>query len=388
MRKVFNIFLLILIIGITICSVQNIEVSAETFDDKMTAKNYIVIDSSGYVLLEKNADEKREVASICKLMTTLLTLEEIENGNISLEDKFIASDYACSAEGSQAFLDTGCEYSVGDLLKSVIVASANDSAIVLAENISGSENEFVKKMNDKAKKLGMHNTLYGNATGLSGEEQYSTAKDTAIILNAVSKFEIYKNDSRIWLDTLTHPSGRKTELVNTNRLIRYYQYCQTGKTGFTDEAGYCLSSTANKDDLKLTCVVLGCDSSADRFADSVTLYNYAYANFKKTNVVEKDSVPEIKPIVIGGKKDSITIVCKEDFSTVIPKNSTRNIEIKYNVPNKIYAPIKEGDVVGTVEITDGENILGIVDLVSLETIDEWGYSDIIRNIVDKFGFLN
>lgn len=389
MKKITLSLLSLLLFFVMIVSIdQPIIIQAEEQIKGLNADNYIVIDENGFVLLENNADEKREVASICKLMTTLLTLEKIERGEITLNDKFTASDYACRAEGSQAFLDSGCEYSVSDLLKSVIVASANDSAIVLAENLAGSEENFVEQMNKRAEALGMINTLYGNSTGLSGHEQYSTARDTAIILNEVSDYDIYNNFCRIWMDTLTHPSGRETELVNTNRLIRYYDYCKTGKTGFTDEAGYCLSSTAEKNNLKLTCVVLGCDSASDRFTDSVYLYNYAYANFENAKILDVNAEVPVQIKVSGGKEKLLELRYKEDFYLTQTRNSDKNYSIEYNLVDIIKAPISEWDQVGVAKIiVDGETI-GEVDVVAKENIEKQSFKDVIGKIIDKYGFIN
>ncbi len=356
----------------------------------VTAKSYVVMDKNGKILINKNMDERREVASICKLMTTLITLEQIQKGNISLEDKFVASEYACSAEGSQAFLDSNQEYYVKDLLKSVIVASANDSAIVLAENIAGSEGEFVSLMNKKASELGMTNTKYANSTGLSyeGSEQYSTCKDTAIILNEVSEYDIYRTDCQIWMDTLTHPSGRETELVNTNRLIKYYPYCQTGKTGFTDEAGYCLSSTSLKDNLKLTCVVLGCNSSANRFTDSVYLYNSAYASFASEKVCEKGVKIDNSIKIKSGKLDKIDIMYADDCFITLSKKDRESYTIEYDMADTFEAPIEVGDKVGVARvIIDGKEV-GQVDIVSNTKVDKQNYKDIVNKIIDKIAIIN
>ena len=374
--------ILILSLG-CLCLDGNINIQAKEFDE-FSVKSYIVIDDNGNVLLEKNKDEKREVASICKLMTTLITLEQIEKGDISLEDKFLASKYASDMEGSQAFLDAGSEYSVRDLLKSVIVASANDSAVVLAENIAGSEKSFVKIMNDKCRELGMNNTLYANATGLPAIEQYSTAYDTSILLDKVSDYDIYKEDCNIWMDTLIHPSGRKTELVNTNRLIKYYDYCLTGKTGFTDEAGYCLSSTAMKDNLKLTCVVLGCNSSADRFTESMDLYNYAFANFENELVLSKGQQVENNINVLNGRSEIIKVENSRDSYILQNKLDRKEYSIKYDFDNNIKAPINIGDKVGiAMIIVDGE-IVDEVDIVSSMFIEKQTYADIVEKIIDKF----
>lgn len=385
MKKV-NIVLtsMLLLVVSVFLSFSVLEVNASSNYD-ISAKNYIVMDKNGKVLLSKNEDEKREVASICKLMTTLITFEEIEKGNVELEDTFVASDYACRMEGSQAFLDYNQEYKVKDLIKSVIVASANDSAVVLAENIAGSEGEFVKLMNEKAKILGMKNTKYVNSTGLSevGKEQYSSCKDTAIILNAVSDYSLYQEYSQIWMDSLVHPSGRTTELVNTNRLIKYYPYCKTGKTGFTDEAGYCLSSTALKDDLKLTCVVLGSNTSANRFTDSVVLYNQAYANFVSMKVVDKSISIENTIEVKNGKQETIEVSAEEDYYITLNKKDKENYEVVYDMYDSIKAPINIGDRVGVARVMVNGIEVGQVNLISKITIEKQEYKDIVGKIINR-----
>ena len=220
MKRLSLTLIIVLLVAFMVVSNMLGEMQVNALSEhNITAKCYVVLDKNGKVLVEQNMNEKREVASICKLMTTLLAFEEIDRGNMSLDDYVIASEYACAVEGSQAFLDANREYKVRDLLKSVIVASANDSAIVLAENIAGNEKDFAKLMNERAKELGMQNTVYANSTGLSNSatQQYSTCLDTAIILNKVSEYDLYQEYSQIWMDKLIHPSGRETELVNTNR---------------------------------------------------------------------------------------------------------------------------------------------------------------------------
>ena len=384
MKKINVVLIAILLILSSCLLCGDMSALANTKYD-ITAKSFVVMDKNGKVLSQKNADEKRAVASICKLMTTLITMEEIDKGNISLEENFVASEFACSMEGSQAFLDYNQEYTVKDLLKSVIVASANDSAVVLAENIAGSEQEFVQIMNERAKDLGMTNTKYINSTGLTedGKEQYSCCIDTAIILNRVSEYPLYQEYSQIWMDSLTHPSGRETELVNTNRLIKYYPYCKTGKTGFTDEAGYCLSSTAVKDNLKLTCVVLGCSSSANRFSDSVVLYNQAYANFVSIKVVDKTTSIDNSVVVKNGKVGTIEVRPAEDYYITINKKDKNNYNVVYDTVESLTAPVTVGDKVGVARvIIDGEEV-GNVDLVSISTVDRQGYKDIVGKIVEQ-----
>lgn len=363
------------------------EVLALQFED-MSAKSYIVIDESGNILLGKNPHEKHEVASICKLMTTLITLEHLESGNLKLDDKVVASTHACDAEGSQAFLDAGAEYSIRDLLKSVIVASANDSAIVLAETIGVSEINFVDMMNDKVKELGMKDTLYANSTGLPANNQYSTAYDTSLLLNQVSKYQLYLDDCQIWMDKLVHPSGRETELVNTNRLIKYYPNCISGKTGFTDEAGYCLSSTAIKNDMKLTCVVLGCDTMANRFKESIELYNYAYANFANKKIVDSNNFVDNNIKITGGNSDTISIKPQFDFSFAMERNSNKVVGVDIQVPSTLRAPLREGDIVGNIVVTiDGDTIKEI-PVVCCSAVDKQGFKDAFEKVLDKFALFN
>jgi len=390
MRKIRFFALIILLITVIVSSFWNMntEVMAYSVFGDLTAKSYVVIDQSGNILIEKNANEKREVASICKLMTTLITLEQIEQGMINENTEFIASDYACSVEGSQAFLDPNSRYAVRDLLKSVIVASANDSAIVLAEGIAGSEDNFVDLMNKKAKELGMGNTLYNNSTGLPALEQYSTAEDTAKLLNIVSQYDLYKVDCQIWMDKLIHPSGRETELVNTNRLIKYYEYCNTGKTGFTDEAGYCLSSTATKNDLKLTCVVLGCDSSANRFKESVELYNYCYSNYKNSMILSHETDIDNKVKVISGREEKLSVRPLKDFYYTQSKTEQKDVDIRYDLPSSIKAPIKDGDIIGSALIIVEGEVVGEVPLIASNAIEQQSYGDVLNKIIHKFGIFN
>lgn len=388
MKKFYCVIAIFLSV-ITLLSFEGvIETNAYTAFDDNTAKSYVVIDSSGNILVEKNANEKREVASICKLMTTLLTMEYVDKGNVSLDDKLVVSEKAASAEGSQAFLDAGSEYTVGELLKSVIVASANDSAIVLAEGIGGNESNFVNMMNARAKSLGMINTKYSNSTGLPEGEQYSTAIDTAKLLQEVSKYDIYKKDCRIWMDKFIHPSGRETELVNTNRLIKYYPNCLTGKTGFTDEAGFCLSSTAIKNDLYLTCVVLGCDSSADRFSESVELYNYAYANFVSKKVIDSSIILDEKLKINNGKKDALEIRPSADYYLTTRVGESSDFVLEYEFVSDISAPIYKGDKVGSVLIISNGEIVASVDIVANESVNKQSFSDILNKIIKDFSLFN
>ncbi len=383
----FKILALVLLIA-NLLLIPKFKVEALSADDlfsSFSSDSYILMDcDSNTVLYGKNAEQKMPVASICKLMTSLITLERLESGAISLDDKFVASDYACDAEGSQAFLDAGSEYTVRDLLKSVIVASANDSAIVLAENIAGSEDNFVKLMNKHAKQLGMKNTLYSNSTGLPKANQYSTALDTAILLKHVSKYDTYKKDCSIWMDKLVHPSGRETELVNTNRLIKYYSPCVCGKTGFTDEAGYCLSAVANKNNLNLVAVALKCDSSPKRFKECMELFNYGFSNFENKKLYTAGQQLDTSVSVKGGNKSTSNVIVLKDFNVVNKIGEGKDLEIKVEIPDEVKAPIKANETIGKIVVLKKGVVVGEVPVGLSEDVSKQSYGDAIRKIFDNW----
>ena len=392
MKKIVLSFIcLIVVLIMFVANNQSIYVNASYVENNFsnfTSSSYVLLDAnSGTKLAAKNENEKMQVASICKLMTSLITLEKIDTGELKLNDEIVASEHACNMEGSQAFLDAGSFYKVSDLLKSVIVASANDSAVVLAEAISGSENSFVSLMNQRAKELGMNNTTYANATGLPAPNQYSTAMDTSIILKEVAKHDLYVQDSNIWMDTLIHPSGRETELVNTNRLIKYYDKCKTGKTGFTDEAGYCLASSASNGNLSLIAVTLKCDKPQDRFKESMDLFNYGFANFENKQIIDSSKLLTDKIKVNLGKTSLANIGFKNDFSVVMKKGDNANYDIKLNIKKSINAPQQLNAKIGVATIVKDGKIIGEVDIVLKEEIQKQNFNDIVNKVVENWSIL-
>ena len=374
---VFSIF--------SIFTISKINLSATTNNNlKYDCKSFVLVDyNSGKVLAQNNKDEKLQVASMVKLMTTLLTMEKIEKGEWSLDTKLLTSQYAASMEGSQAFLDAGQEYSIDDLLKSVIVASANDSCVVLAEAYAGSEKNFVEIMNKKAKELGMNNTYYENSTGLPSPNEYSCANDIAIILKEVCKHYLYHKYATIWMDTLTHKSGRKTELVNTNRLVKYYNGCDCGKTGFTDEAGYCLSSSAQRNNLRLISVVIGCKTSQARFEISSNLLNYGFANFESKKLISSDSCYNIMQKLKSGK-EKIETFAEEDVFVTTARNKNESYEIKTEINNGIKLPLKQGSVVGKIMIVEDGVVIKEVNLIVKKDYTKQTYFNIVNNIIENW----
>ncbi len=376
----------LLMIIISICLMININTSTVFADvQNFDAKAYILIDyNTGEVLLKNNESEHLEIASMVKLMTSLLTIEKIDAGELSLDQKLIVSEHAASQEGSQAFLDANKEYTVEELLKSVIIASANDSSVVLAEAIGGSEEGFVNLMNAKAKELGLNNTLYANSTGLpSDNPQYSCAEDVAKLLKEEIKHKLYFKYSNIWIDEIIHESGRRTELVNTNVLIRKYQGVDIGKTGFTDEAGYCLSASCQKNDMRLISVVIGTKSTKDRFNITTNLLNYGFANFENKKILQKTD--EINPIEIKGSKQKTTFVeYEKDFFHLTKKGDKGEYKTKVEMLENLKAPLEKGAIVGKVYIVKDGVVIGEVNIITKTEVVKSSYKDSLKKILDNF----
>ncbi len=358
--------------------------SAEESDFSINARSSILVDfNSDEVLFEQNADEKVQVASIVKLMTVLITLEEIENGNLCLNEKITASEHASGMGGSQVFIDPYAEYTVEEMLKSTIVASANDASVALAEKISGSEEAFVKKMNSRAKELGLSNTVYVNANGLPEPGQYSTARDVAKLTKEVLKHKQYYNYSTIWMDKLVHPSGRETEVVNTNKLIRYFKGCDSGKTGSTDEAGYCLSASAVRGDMRLIGVVLGAKTGTERFNETSKLLNYGFSNFENKQLVStNEPISQIE--VLKSKTKLIDGYAKEDYFAISQKGLESEYEISIEMNETAKAPIKAGDKIGSISIIKNGVLIKEIDVVSNKDVDAISYKDSIKEIVSRW----
>lgn len=384
MKKTIICMLLILASLFTLFFQTNINLSAEGLD--LDCKAYILIDyNSGTVLLKDNEEEHLEVASMVKLMTSLITIEKIQAGELSLDQKVLVSEYAASQEGSQAFLDANKEYTINDLLKSVIVASANDSSVVLAEAIAGTEENFVKMMNEKAKELGLKNTKYANSTGLPSEnEQFSCAEDIAKLLSEEIKHELYFKYSKIWIDEIIHESGRRTELVNTNILTRQYQGCDIGKTGFTDEAGYCLSASSFKNNMRLISVVIGAKTAKERFTITTSLLNYGYANYENKQILSIEDKIDEEICVKGAEDKNLKIKYEKDFYALNKKGDKSDYSIKIELNKKIKAPIKQDDIVGKAYIIKEGVVVGEVNIISCENITKQTFKDSFKKILDNF----
>lgn len=384
MIKRFWIFCIMSIVLVTIFSASIPVFALADSGMDITSKSACLVDfSSGQVLYEKDSTKHLPIASMVKMMTILLTLEEIENGSLTEETMVTTSENASGMGGSQVFIDPYVEYSAGDLLKSVIMASANDASVALAEHISGNEKTFVAKMNEKAKELNMNDTNYSNCTGLPAPEQYSCAKDCAIVLKEVSEYDIYHKYSKIWMDELVHPSGRKTELVNTNRLVKYYEGCDGGKTGSTNEAGCCLSASAKRNNMRLISVIIGAPNSQTRFNECSKLFNYGFANFESKDIILINS-PLMNLPVNKGKKENIDVFANENFSVVCKKGEKPVYEVTYENPNRVNAPTKSGDCIGKAYVSKEGNIVKEIDLIVKENIDKLSLKDCFDRVTQSW----
>lgn len=366
--------------------VLNLNVLAEE-DFAPNGKSAILVDNlSGKVLYEKNADEKLAPASMTKLASMLMVMEAIDNGNLKFEDKVTISEEAANMGGSQVFLQTGEVYTVYDLLKSVAIASGNDAVVALAEKIGGSQSGFIDMLNKRLKEIGATNTNFVNAHGLDAEGHYSTARDMSIIARELLKHPKILEFTSIYEEYLEKNDGSRIWLVNTNKLVRFYDGVDGLKTGFTKTAGYCLTATASKNNFRLISVVMGEDTSENRSSDIVKMLNYGFNTFK-INIIKTKGESLGKVRVEKGKQDNANIVLLND-ATEILKNTDPVTKYNFNLKvNKIKAPVKVGDVVGTAEIIDSEgNIVDEVDVTVEKDIKKANILDYMLRNLKTIGF--
>ncbi len=371
-------------IMLVVASLLVLPITSFAKNEAMTinSKAAILIDaSSGKILYEKNADQQLAVASITKVMTLNLIFDAVENGTLDLNEQIMISQNASGMGGSQAFIDAGYNYTASELIKSIIIASANDSAVAMAERVAGSEEAFVHKMNEKAKALGMNNTVFKNCTGLPENGHLSTARDVAIMSQQLLKHKDYFTWATIWMDEIHHEKdGRVTELVNTNKLIRSLNGCNGLKTGYTSEAGFCVTTTAERDGMRLISVILGGNTSKERFKESAELINYGFANY--SNQIVLNAGEQMGEVAIkNGTEKVLKAVTIENFSLCINNDGTDKIEKKVVLPEKIDAPIKAGQEVGGIIISlNGEEVKRI-KLYSDKDYNKAGFMDKLKEII-------
>lgn len=333
----------------------------------ITATSAILMDaSSGAVLYEKNPDVKMPPASITKIMTMLLVMEEIDKGNISTDDIVTVSKNSAIKTGSHVFLAENEQISVNDLLKAVAVASANDGAIALAEHVSGTQDAFVEKMNQRAKELKMENTHFVNSNGLDAENHYSSARDIAIMTNELLKHKKIFDYTTIWMDTLRNGTF---DLANTNKLIRYYEGANGMKTGSTSDAGYCISATAERNNFQLIAVVMNSETTKKRFADATTLLNYGFNKYSSIRLNGSDEIYKYLSVEKGRVKTA-PVVVKNNCYVTVRSDLKGEIKSQVTLPEFIQAPIKKGDYLGKITYTLDGKTIAENELVSGEDVDK------------------
>ncbi len=356
-------------IAVPISSTVETVAIGETLDIK--AKSAILLEPfTGEILYEMNADEVLPPASITKIMSLLLIMEAIDRGDMALEDVVATSEHAASMGGSQIWLEPGEGMTVDDLLKAAVIASANDATVALGEAIAGSEEAFVAQMNERAAELGMSGTVFKNATGLDAEGHVSTAHDVALMSAELIKFPLIKKYSTVWMDSLRDGAS---ELVNTNKLVRFYEGTTGLKTGTTSGAGYCLSATAQRDGMELVAVIMSGDTSADRFEGAKKLLDYGFSNFTYTRVTadlgDKTSIKVEK-----GAEQTVDIKPEGEFGALLKKSQAKELTQKLNIKDSIAAPVKKGQVIGTVDIYSGEEQIGAIDIIAAKGVKKMSFS--------------
>lgn len=323
-------------------------------EPEVKAKSAILIEpTTGRVIFEQNADQALPEASVTKVMTILLVVEAIDGGKLSLTDEISCSDYAASMGGSQIWLEPGEKMKVNELLKAMIVASANDAAVALGEAVSGSNDAFIALMNERAAQLGMTGTVYKNCTGLHDEGHYTTARDIATVTAELLKHDLVFDYTTIWMDYLR---DGQTELVNTNKLLRSYVGITGMKTGTTSEAGKCLSATAEREGMSLVAVILGSETSDDRFGGAKTLLDYGFANYEMVT----PQVPQelLTPIAVTeGMTHRVEISCCDFDQILIPKGRGGEITVESELSESLQAPVEKEQTVGRIIVKlDGEEL--------------------------------
>ena len=347
--------------------------------DFIEAKSVVLMcTDNGDVLYAENEKEHLSPASVTKIMTILLVLEALDCGKIKLSDKVTASDNAVSMGGSQIWLEKGEIMTVEELLKAVVIASANDACTALAEYIAGSDTAFVNMMNERAKELGCENTNFENCNGLDDtvKNHYSCAYDLGLISCEVMKHKEIQKYTTVWLESLR---DGKTELNNTNKLVNTYNGITGLKTGTTSNAGFCISATASRDGLNLVAVVLGSDTSDKRFDTATNLLDWGFANFKKINAEpDKSKITEVK--IIGGDKKKVKPVVDGSLELLLNRNDEK-FSYNYNIHKHINAPVSKGDSLGHIDIVGEQGLIKSINLVCPTDISKTSFKHIFKNII-------
>ncbi|MGM9636347.1 MAG: D-alanyl-D-alanine carboxypeptidase family protein [Eubacteriales bacterium] len=370
----------IFLLSCLLAPILGIPISAQETQIETDAKSVIVMEANTLtVLYEDNADEPLPPASVTKIMTLLLVMEAVDSGKIKLTDQVTVSDLAASMGGSQIYLEVGEQMSVEEMIKSVLVASANDAALALAEFVAGSEEAFVAAMNKRAEELGMVNTHFENTNGLDDtvENHVTTARDIALMSAELLKHKTILNYTTIWQDTVRN--GQFT-LTNTNRLIRFYAGCNGLKTGSTSKAGFCISATAERDGMQLIAVVMGSSTRDTRNATAKKLLDYGFAGYSYFGV----DTTILDPIAVkAGTADTVSIGYPA-FRKVLGKGEAEKVQVLYEIPSSLSAPISRGDTVGKVVYVLGDQTVGEENIYALEDVPRITFGQYLGRLLKKY----
>ena len=377
MKKIF-FFLLFFSWGMTVFALENPS-QDNSFEEKNklelapSSRSAILFEAdSGEVLYEKNADEKLAMASMTKMMTLLLIMEEIEKGNLKWDEMVTASEYAASMGGSQIFLEVGEQMSVEDLVKGICIASGNDASVAMAEKIAGTEEKFVSLMNERAKKLKLINTHFANACGLDSDDHYSSARDMGVIAKELVKHPAILKYTSTYEDYLRKGTDKSFWLVNTNKLVRYYQGVDGLKTGYTKNAGYCITTTAERNHLRFITVVMGEPTSSIRNREVTTMLDYGFNRYQKKKIFLKNDVLGEGKVLLG-KKSTVKVVPMEDAFVLENKDEEKK-DIRYEVKlSSLKAPLRVGDVVGEVSLKEDGKVFQKISLTVQEEVPKIGF---------------
>ena len=364
---------------------ENVEETKNTLDLAKNATSAIMLESStGEIIFQKNANEKRPPASMTKMMSMLLIMENIEKGNLTFEEEVTASAYASSMGGSQIFLKAGEKMKVEDLLKGIAIGSGNDATVAMAERIAGTEEAFVKLMNDRAKELGLNNTNFKNSTGLDAENHYSTAYDMSVIARELVKHKKILEFTGTYEDYLRKDSASPFWLVNTNRLVRFYKGVDGLKTGYTKEAGYCLTSTAEKNNMRLITVVMNEPSTQIRNGETSSMLDYGFNMYSVNKILDTDTSLQKSKVELGNDLE-VEIVPTEEVKILNNKNSDER-KVTYELElNTIKAPVKKGNIVGKIKVYEDNKVINEINATVKYDVDKANIFKIYyRNLKNLF----
>ncbi len=372
----------ILIVGLSSGMTAHAEKTAEA--DIKSAKAAILMESStGRALCGLNENMRLPMASVTKIMTLLLAAERIEAKKLSFSDIAVCSEHANSMDGSVIWLEAGEKMSVGDLIKSIVIASANDACVMLAEHIAGSEEEFVARMNAEAEKLGLKNTHFVNCVGYDNKDHYSSARDIAIMAAALRRYNYFDDFLLTRLDSVRTGTIRETQLLNTNKMITYYNGITGLKTGTTDAAGCCFAGTAKRGNMELVAVVLGCSNDSDRFDAAEALLDYGFDNFER--VTPRPDVAELVEVPVeNGVKSGVDTRFADIPEMILEKGSGSRIKYHYSRTEAISAPVEKGQTLGYVTMTVDDEVIGNAKIIAAESVDRLDFFRCLLYVLKAF----